>query len=320
MQIEPRIAIIGASGFVGANLLNNLVKKNISVHGFARSQSPWRIKAFHLENYYSHIGDSLNQTLKAYSPNVVINTATHGAYSFQHDESLIIASNLEVIKEIVNLAKEISFQIIHLGTSSEYGVNSNRPLETSLCEPNSKYAEAKLDTTLELKSANDLLGIKSTVLRLYSIYGPLEDPSRLVPTLIDKIIHSESIKLTDPEVSRDFVYINDLCELIEVIIKRQSESSGFGIYNVASGIKTTMGGLARIMTELFPNNKGIEFGYPMRDWDLKEWVGNPVKILHEYGWETSTTLSEGIMKVMEFYSVNDNQKYLDSAFSKRIND
>jgi dolichol-phosphate mannosyltransferase len=129
MQIEPRIAIIGASGFVGANLLNNLVKKNISVHGFARSQSPWRIKAFHLENYHSHIGDSLNQTLRAYNPNVVINAATHGAYSFQHDESLINASNLEVIKEIVNLAKEISFQIIHLGTSSEYGVNSNRPLE-----------------------------------------------------------------------------------------------------------------------------------------------------------------------------------------------
>jgi dolichol-phosphate mannosyltransferase len=141
-----------------------------------------------------------------------------------------------------------------------------------------------------------------------------------VPTLINKIIHSESIKLTDPEVSRDFVYINDLCELIEVIIKRQNESSGFGIYNVASGVKTTMGGLASIMTKLFPNNNGIEFGYPMRDWDLKEWVGNPEKILHEYGWETSTTLSEGIMKVMEFYSVNDNQKYLDSAFSKRIND
>jgi dolichol-phosphate mannosyltransferase len=320
MQIEPKIAIIGASGFVGANLLNGLVKNNLNAHGFARSQSPWRIEAFQLENHYSYIGKSLNQTLKAYNPNVVINAATHGAYSFQQDEKSIIDSNLEVVNEIVNWAKETSIQLIHLGTSSEYGANSNRPLETSLCEPNSKYAEAKLETTLLLKSAYDLFGLKSTVLRLYSIYGPLEDPSRLMPTLVNKIINDEKITLTDSEVSRDFIYIQDLLDLIGELIKRHKEMSGFEIYNVASGKKTTMGDLGGILNELFPSNKGISFGYPMRNWDLKDWVGNPEKILRKYDWKSSISITEGMMKLMEFYLVNDNQKYLQTSFSERKND
>ena len=58
----------------------------------------------------------------------------------------------------------------------------------------------------------------------------------------------------------------------------------------------------------------------MRNWDLKEWVGNPEKILRKYGWKSSISLTEGMMKLMEFYLVNDNQKYLQTAFSKRKND
>lgn len=320
MLSHPKIAIIGASGFIGANLLDYFVKKNIDAHGFARSQSPWRIDAFQLENKYSNIRNNLTQMINEFNPTVIINTATHGAYSFQQDENSITNSNLEVIKEVVKWSKGKKVQIIHLGTSSEYGINSNRPHESSLCEPNSKYANAKLATTLELQSANKLFGIKSTVLRLYSIYGPLEDSSRLMPTLVNKIMNSESITLTNPTVSRDFVYIQDLFELIDGLIEEKNNTKDFEIYNIASEKKTTMEDLARTLTQIFPSKIDITFSYPMRNWDLKEWVGNSGKIFHEYGWKSSITLTEGIIKLMEFYLVSDNKKYLGTDYSKQQND
>ena len=74
------------------------------------------------------------------------------------------------------------------------------------------------------------------MLRLYSAYGPWEEPDRLVPTLLGKALAGELPPLVSPRVARDFVHVDDVCEVFVTLRVRAHRP----LYNVGSGRQTTI--------------------------------------------------------------------------------
>lgn len=314
MKTDIKVAVIGASGFIGSHILNYLLEHNITCKGFSRSKNPWRINHLNLGRFYE-CSSNINEFLSKYSPSIIINAATYGGYSFENNATEINVSNTDLIREIVNWAKNRDSLIIQLGSSSEYGFNSKAPSENQICKPNSEYAKAKLEVTNTLMSSYSKYGVKSIVLRLYSVYGPLEDSNRMFPTLVKNLINKEIIELANPKISRDFIHINDVLNLINILVNKNELIDKFDIYNVATGVKTTLGDL-EILIKKIKEDVVINYSFPNRAWDLEDWYGNPQKIEKVFNWKFKIVVEKGLQDMLDYYSNKNYQKFLGPEYSK----
>ena len=312
-----KICVLGASGFVGANVSEYLNKNDYQVVGIGTSKKPWRMDNLNID-YVSVSRNSLVDELNNLNPKILINLVAHGGYSFQKNSKRIIDANLTLTEEIASWALKNNAIIIHAGSSSEYGRNSSAPLENSEPFPNSLYSITKLASTQLLQHLSTL-GLKSVVLRLYSIYGPKEDPSRLMPSVIRGMFSKDWPKFTDPRIGRDFLYVQDLNDVIEIIIQKyKSENNqNFEIYNVGSGKLTRIGDLVNILTTDFGMPFQDKNDYKPRDWDVFDWYANIDKIQDHFNWKPKVDLKNGLNLMKKWYEENENLKFLDLKYSAK---
>jgi len=318
---NEKILIIGASGFVGAGIFETLTKINYDVYGLGRKNKPWRIDITYQHKYFTSKDHDLIEILNQIKPNVIINLAANGAYSFQSTFTEIVSSNLIILEQIARWSIENKAFIIHAGSSSEYGFNSAGPVEDSQASPNSLYAITKLAGT-QLLEFYSKLGLGCVVLRLYSVYGPREDSSRLMPAVMRGIVNKKWPNFTDPSVSRDFIYIDDVSDLIVKILETITPNSlgTFEIFNVGSGKSTTIKGLVELLQIEFEMPEEVNNSFPKRGWDVENWFANIDKVKKIYIWSPKNDLKAGLSKMRDWYLSENNVKYLLSEYTEKTND
>jgi polyisoprenyl-phosphate glycosyltransferase len=311
-QLPGPILITGAAGFVGSQILARFQSERMDVFGTTRSATSWRISAFQLRNMIETPSEPLLlDALERVQPKLILHLSANGAYSFQQDRDGIVQGNLNDLFVLTDWAEKNDASIIHAGTSSEYGWNSAGPAENSLTQPNSLYAITKLAASNWLQYRSRVAGLKSCVLRLYSVYGPGEDSSRLVPALIREGLRQKLPPFAASDVSRDYVYVEDV---VDAFIKAGLLVSGqaYGkTYNIASGRRVAMSEVAEVAVKEFELQDSPNFGAVSRSWDLTEWFGNPSLAQAELGWCAETTFPEGLAKTRAWYTAVDHLKYLD---------
>lgn len=290
------IIVLGASGFIGAHLTALMSGQRPDIVGVVPSgSSTWRLKE--LNTNVTRVGrnfDELSELLSRVSPQIIFNLAAHGAYAQQTDAKTIIQTNLELVVGLAAWAEANACSLVQAGSSSEYGVNSDRPSEVEARpSPNSLYAISKLGATLWLEHACRTTELNAVTLRLYSVYGPLEDPGRLVPTLIREGVTGRLPRLANSEVSRDFVYVDDAIEaLIRAAGLAKTRARGRTL-NICTGIETTMEEVARVASREFGLTVAPRFGEFSRPWDLSSWVGDPALSERVIGWRYRTSFPQG---------------------------
>ena len=228
-------------------------------------------------------------------PKTVFDCASYGAYSFEEDPALIYRTNFHALVNLVEqLSKKSIAAYIHAGSSSEYGSNCSAPEEGDRCEPNSHYAVSKVAAASYLEYMGKQ-GFPRFNLRLYSVYGPLEDSSRLIPNLVRKALDGKLPPFVDPNTSRDFLYVDDVCSaFILAATKMQPEQYGQS-FNIGSGLKTTIADLAEITRTTFGIQDTPQYGQMQgRAWDLADWYSNPNKARTQLGWEPAHDLTSGL--------------------------
>jgi nucleoside-diphosphate-sugar epimerase len=149
------------------------------------------------------------------------------------------------------------------------------------------------------KAASTLYALErgAVVLRLYSVYGPWEEPSRLVPTLLAHGLEGELPPLVSPSVAHDFVHVDDVCEAFVVAARAEPGR----VYNVGSGRQTTLAEVVETAKRLLGIEAEPQWGsMPDRAWDTGTWVANPRRIRRELGWEARIGLEEGLARTLEW--------------------
>ena len=133
------------------------------------------------------------------------------------------------------------------------------------------------------------------------------------------VINGDWPNFTDATVSRDFVYLDDISQLIVKLIEQKDDSSKgkFNIYNVGTGIKTSIGDLMELLEVEFGMSKMEENKFPKRKWDIEEWYANIDKITKELNWRPIFDLKTGLSKMKNWYLMEDNVKYLNNEYSEK---
>ncbi len=303
---SKRVILTGATGFVGANLLRRLLLQGHQVHVLVRpNYHPWRIADlrddFLLHEIHLEDANSIHNLIQKIQPDWIFHLAAHGAYSWQTNPQEIFQTNFLSTVNLIQACLLTGFEgFIHTGSSSEYGFKSHPASETDFLEPNSDYAVAKAAATQYSQFIAKHHKVNLSTLRLYSVYGPFEDPQRLFPALILKGLQGEYPPLANPQIARDFIYIDDV---IDAYLLAITHPQGGEIYNVGSGIQTTLQDVVHVVRETFQITKEPCWGtMENRKWDTTVWVAQNEKIKTTLGWTPQISLREGIERMANWFT------------------
>ena len=296
--------VTGAGGFIGANLTRRLVSTGHEVDILVRSRESWRLRE--TGSTQIHELDIRNRLAVAklvqeIRPDVVFHLAAFGAYPSQTDLEEMVSTNFMGCVSLLDacVAADVS-AFIQAGSSSEYGYKNHPAHEGERIEPNSNYATTKAAATHYCQRIARESNVHAVTLRFYSVYGPLEEPSRLIPTLLTYGIDGRLPNLVSPSTARDFVYIDDAVDAMLEVAAKTNLPRG-SVYNVCTGLQTRLVDVVALVRNIL--NLGCEpvwSSMEQRAWDTDFWVGSPLQMQQAVGWRHRVNLREGIDRTLHW--------------------
>lgn len=298
------VLVTGAGGFVGCCLVRRLLARGADVHVLLRPESrPWRLSDV-LDQVTVHRADlrdaaATAELVRRIAPASVYHMATHGAYEAQSDARRILETNVLGSYNILEASGAAGVELlVNAGSSSEYGLKREPMRESDRVEPDSVYAVAKAAQT-HLASLAARRGPTVVVtFRLFSVYGPWEEPSRLIPTLIRRARAGLPIEMADPDSAHDFVYVEDVLDAL--LSGRLREVNG-EVFNLGSGVQTTLRDVVAAVQAAMGGRSEVRWGaMPSRRWDTDRWQADVAKARSLLGWEPRIALAEGLARTAEW--------------------
>lgn len=244
---RSRFLILGANGFIGSHLVDELVDAGFGVRAFDRfSKSAQFMPSPLIESF---TGDIMNmahiqEALKGVDYLFHCFSATT-PFLAENDPFTDITSNLLQSVRLFEQAVSAKVKkIIYISSGGAvYGKikEGNRLYEHTTPLPLSPYGISKLATEHYLEYFNQKFGMDYVIYRLTNPYGPrqvLKNNQGVVPSFIKRILDGEDVIIYgDGKSSRDYIYIKDATKMIVTSFYRSGKHS---VYNIGSGRQVTL--------------------------------------------------------------------------------
>src|SRR5262249_15435694 len=137
------------------------------------------------------------------------------------------------------------------------------------------------------------------VFRLFSVYGPWEEPSRLMPTLIRRARIGLPLQMVSPRTVRDFVYVADVLDALlnlSAVARLRGE-----VINLGSRVETSLQEVVNTVLDLLDSRSEVRWGaLAARQWDSTRWAADAAKAKALLGWEPRHTLRRGLARMAEW--------------------
>jgi len=304
--LEERFFVTGASGFIGASLVRKLADMGCEVHALVREGADlWRLRGME-EKVKLHKGDlteadRLRDLVFSIQPSVIYHLAVHGAYPHQTNADQIILTDIFGTWNLLKACTEADYKVfVNTGSSSEYGPKLHAMRETDLPEPASYYAVAKCAQTLVCRHMARAERRPVNTFRLFSVYGPYEAPSRLIPTLIRRCLEGKDLEMVSPDTARDFIHIDDVLDAYLQLGQLNLQHGE--TFNIGTGVQSTLRDVVRAVFRSTGANVKVHWGsMAARVWDTDTWVADPSKVRRVLKWTPKIGLVEGIDKTVQWF-------------------
>lgn len=285
MKSKKKILIIGKNSFFFKNfktyLKNKKYLKNFQLIEISRKEKVENIKFKSLDFIINFAADVYNER-----------------NMFKNNTQLVF----KVLKKYLN--ENCEAKIIHFGTSGEYGRLNKPANENDAPNPHTVYEGTKSAATMLLQSFARQFKIPSVILRPYSIYGPFENPSRILPNIFRHFLINS--KLTIYDGYHDYYYIDDMTKLIFSLIKKWKVHNFGEILNIGSGRQYSNFKVLDICEKIIKQKASAHRIYRFNKiYDNKIWYTQTKKI-KEYNFQSNISLENGIK--MYWNKVNSDKK------------
>lgn len=299
-----RVVVTGGTGFVGANLIRRLLRDGHEPVLFVRPGfASWRIESIRPQITVREVdlGDAaaLVAALDAARPRWVFHLAAHGAYSWETDAAEMHRTNVVGTANLLEATARVGVEtFVNAGSSSEYGRQDHAPSEDEDGRPDTSYGITKAAATALCVAAASTHTARIRTLRLYSAYGPFEDPRRLLPALVVHGLRGTFPPLVSQHTARDFVHVDDVAEAL-MLAAEDSVGEPGAIYNIGTGVQTTVGEAVETARRVMGIAGEPAWGtMPARVWDTDTWVADVRKSRAVLGWSARRTFEDGLRQMI----------------------
>jgi UDP-glucose 4-epimerase len=305
------ILISGGCGFIGHNLIKRIRKKvnNIIIIDNESLGKKKNIKKLLNKNVKFYKVDicnfnSLRSVFKKNSINCVVHLAAHTRVleSIKQPQKTF-KNNIIGSFNLLELSREFKIKrFINASTGGAIMGEKKPPIsEKMFPNPISIYGGSKFTSEILCDVYKESYNLNTLSLRFSNIYGPNSFHKESVVSLyIKKILKNKKIEIFgDGEQSRDFLYIDDLTNIINKCIY----TTQTGAFQLGTGKPTTINTLIKILKKIFGSKKIIvkTINKPARHGEVKKTWCDISKARNILGYRVKTNVNEGIKKTVNFF-------------------
>ena len=289
------ILVLGGTGYIGRNLLARLSRQGWTCYSISRSPPIKRISG--VKYFFTDITDAprLFSILQPLDVEYVANcagTVNHAQFGSSESNQVWKEHFFSVVNVAGILAEKKIKRYLHVGTCLEYG-NVPPPQKENMRElPHNPYGLAKLNVSHYLKAQFERAGLRSTVIRLFQVYGPNQDDNRLIPHAIEKLRSNNQFFCRSGDLIRDFVYIDDVIDLFEAVLINKN-GPGQVLINCGSGEGLRIRDLVTMIQKNIKMGE-VVFSREKQEFEPAALIADIKKARDVYNWFPKISLSEGI--------------------------
>ena len=309
---DKKILVTGGAGFIGSEVVSQLIKKNAVVTV--------------LDNFSSGKKQYLpknNKKLKIIKGDITDEKIVKRAVKDQ--ESVIHLAALPFIPDSfyypadffnVNTTGSVNLlwksiqsnsvdRFIHISTSEVYGSAQFVPMdENHPTAPHSTYAVSKLAGDRVAFTLHKENGFPVVIIRPFNSYGPKYTQPYIIPEIMNQLLNgTKELMLGNVDATRDFTYVSDTAD---AIIRSLSAKKAVGeIINVGSGNEISIRDLALKISKIAKIKTKIRYDESReRPYDVNRLISNNKKAKTILDWTPKITMDQGLKKIFQWATAN----------------
>ena len=324
------IIVTGGSGFIGSNfILNHIMFKESKILNLDKltyaANNENLIQIAESPNYNFVKGDIGDRKLvesifREFVPDIIVNFAAESHVdrsidspdNFMKTNILGTLNLLNISLDYFNSKKPIKF--IHVSTDEVFGslkINENPFTEDSQYRPSSPYSASKASSDHLVKSWHTTYNLPTIITNCSNNYGPYQFPEKLIPLIIANCIDEKPLPVYgDGSNIRDWIYVNDHCKAINLIIEggRVGENYNIGGHNEVKNIDI-VNTICLLLDDLQPRINGsyknlITFVKDRPGHDFRYGIDSS-RLQQDLGWKPEESFDSGLKKTVKWYLENE---------------
>jgi nucleoside-diphosphate-sugar epimerase len=293
-----RLFITGATGFIGRHLLAQLGSvSGLEIGVLTSGEQPLPlIPQLRIQGRLENLTQWRGQ-LKAWQPDACIHLAWYaepGQYLYSPQNIALLTHSLDLLQTLIEAGCQT---VLMMGSVAEYDTDTGYLSEDSPTHPQTIYATAKLSLSWMAQRMALDANMRLIWARLFYLYGPQEEPRRVVAALIQTLLRGQSFPTTPGEQVRDYLHVHDVASALWHLVESQQQ----GVYNICSGYPVTLRDLVLQIATLVGRPDLVQLGaLPYRQWEPMFICGNNHK-LKATGWQAHYSLETGLRHTFDWW-------------------
>ncbi|MBQ7275024.1 MAG: dTDP-glucose 4,6-dehydratase [Clostridiales bacterium] len=315
------IIVTGGAGFIGSNFVFHMLKAHPDYRIICLDKLTYAGNLSTLEPVMDNPNfrfvkadicdkEAVDKLFEEEKPDIVVNFAaeSHVDRSIENPQ-VFLETNILGTSVLMDASRKYGVKRYHqVSTDEVYGdLPLDRPdlffTEQTPIHTSSPYSSSKAGADLLVLAYYRTYGLPVTISRCSNNYGPYHFPEKLIPLMIIRALHDESLPVYGDGLNvRDWLYVEDHCKAIDLIIH---EGKVGEVYNVGGHNEMANIDIVKlILKELGKSEDLITYVTDRKGHD-RRYAIDPTKIHNELGWLPETKFADGIVKTIKWYLDNE---------------
>lgn len=279
------VLVTGATGFIGRHLVGYLNERGFAVRTFGR-----RVLSNEIEHFYGDVRDEMAEAALGCSTVVHLAGLSDASASTESPVEFAAVNVFGTIRAL-EAARANGAAFVLASSQRVYRPATWRIAEDAPLGPIDPYGETKRQAEAWTELYARLYGVRASILRLFSVYGPGQVPGKgsgVVAIFLHTARQGQPLRVRTRQL-RDFVDVRDVCRAIELAVERPPD--GVRICNVGTGQATSIAELAEMVREVV--GQPVPLVLDMTP-GAESYVADPRYAAAELEFETRIPLTEGL--------------------------